>query len=635
MNNKNIQQLDSFIKLFKIFPKEFRSSLYEQYELKDYIKHGFVFIDKNFRILNSVPREVFASAKKYYSKLQNAKEFNNTFYKSFSDVRDLPIETLVIDQIKHYLSTYGAESIGIEMPQYIPASKLDLDDLLSDGHNDNFKFIFIKMLPFADCVNCINSCLAKVTSPSPSFIEDIKSLLEIDCIDIDSIKSFEIKMLKYDIEDLVPSNPIDVLRYLIFKTTGETLIIKNEYLINKIKYNSHIQDAYKILSKASEESLASIFFRYKPIFLAYKCYDKCGPIINRIRRKADKFHKPLKQESVQNFLCVNDLNKQLKIINNASNRELIKILNAIRARVLTNNNAPAIYTIRNGKAFVDINGFKNSLSLIEYQNIYNLILSVLKIRLHPLAGKAFYIPSYIRYAAPTTEKQFIGNIPYGSSLEIPKEKAFTLGIHWFDNESRVDLDLHLRSPSHHFGWNGNYSCYDEIIYTGDMTGAPRPFGAAEAFWFGAKDNEKYIASVNLYSGDENSEFKMFMTEEKPDLQDKRYTYNPANALFPAIPLKMSGNKEMTLGLIDSTRFYFYGNRISSDIVPNGNVEPFIHGLTMQFYSKISINELLELAEAKVYDENELDGKVEKDIISLSPENLSINTLLNIVDGVED
>lgn len=491
------------------------------------------------------------------------------------------------------------------------------------------------MLPFVDCVDCINSCLAKVTSPSPNFIEDIKSLLEIDCIDIDSIKSFEIKMLKYDIEDLVPSNPIDLLRYLVFKTTGETLIIKNEYLINKIKHNFYNQNAYKILSKASEESLASIFFRYKPIFLAYKCYDKCGPIINRIRRKADKFHKPLKQESIQNFLHVNNMKKQIEIINNASNRELIKLLNAIRARVFTRNNTPAVYSIRNGKAFVDIDGFKDSLSFNECQIMYEFILDVLKVRLHSLAGKTFYIPEYIKYAAPTTEKQFIGNIPFGTSLEIPEEKAFTIGIHWFNNNDRVDLDLHLRSPFRQFGWNSNYSYNNEIIYTGDITNAPPPLGAAEAFWIGSKDDERYIASVNLYSGDENSEFKMFMTEEKPEFQNKRYTYNPVNTLFPAIPLKMNNNNEMTLGLIDSTKFYFYGNRISNDIIPKRDVEPFINGLMAQFNSKISINELLKLAGAKVINENDFDIVAEKDTISLAPEHLSINTLLNIVDGVKD
>jgi len=56
-----------------------------------------------------------------------------------------------------------------------------------------------------------------------------------------------------------------------------------------------------------------------------------------------------------------------------------------------------------------------------------------------------------------------------------------VAIHWFDVSDRVDLDLHALMKNSAIGWNTGYKtdrC--EIVYSGDMTAAPKPGGATEA-----------------------------------------------------------------------------------------------------------------------------------------------------------
>ena len=50
-----------------------------------------------------------------------------------------------------------------------------------------------------------------------------------------SVKNREVKIALYDKYNLVPSNPDEFLRYLIYKTTGSTRKIQSSELIRQIK----------------------------------------------------------------------------------------------------------------------------------------------------------------------------------------------------------------------------------------------------------------------------------------------------------------------------------------------------------------------------------------------------------------
>jgi len=109
--------------------------------------------------------------------------------------------------------------------------------------------------------------------------------------DIEIVKNKEAKMIICKQRNLKPSNPVEFLRYLIYLSTENTLLIKNSksiYEITESKFNLS-----GTLNDSDIEKLSSIFLRFKPLFLAFKkAHKKNRKIINKMRRLAVKNHKP-------------------------------------------------------------------------------------------------------------------------------------------------------------------------------------------------------------------------------------------------------------------------------------------------------------------------------------------------------
>lgn len=628
-------QVAAFIRLFKIAPASAQSSRLTSAE--DALTNGLLFVDNQGNILSNIPQTAYRYANEFYG--NHTRLFNETFYKSFSTVRDSSPYVLLFDQLMHYMTTYGAESMGIKVPTYVPLQALELPE---NQYNKDFKVTVIQILPDEACFARLNAYLKTLTAPSPQIVECVTELLQFITIPTDDIKSFEIQVIKHKEDGTVPNNPVSQLRYIVYCTTGQTLIIKNRAMRESIKRSSYASSplAYNLFIKCDITGLASIFLRYKPIFLAFKGHNQCAPFINFLRRKADQYHRPLANESLQNLTAITDPKAQAAILAKASNRELIKVLNSINSRLSLNESAPGVYAVRNGRTFVKEDGLEPNHRL---RPIASLITRTLVSRLVPvLSGKTFYLPSYINYAVPTSEKQFIGNIPFGTRIMGTPNGAFTIGVHWFNQKDhRVDIDLHMNSATQHFGWNAGYRSGDQILYTGDQTNAPEPNGAAEAFWF-SPNGDTYIVGANLYSGPQDTEYKLFMTEKKPGTttvrgqQNNLYTYNPNEALFPAIPLKFcKEDSDMNIGMFADNIFFFYGGSVGHGIVPTANYEQFIRGLTAQLKTKTQLKYLLMLCGATVLDDDTIAPLTAEElvgVISLAPEDITTDTLLNIVDG---
>lgn len=622
------EQVESFIKLFKMLPQH---GMTERFHPMDEIaNYGLIFVDVNGKMMLNVGDIGSKAARAFYG--TETRLFNETFYKSFATVRDADPMTLLFDQILHYMTTYGAEAAGIKIPTYVPVQALNIP---KNSIKNGFKFTVICEATIDACIERLNDYLKSLTAPSEEIKRYLMPILGLTTVKTDDIKSFEIQVIKHKMDGTVPQSPVNQLRYLVYMTTNETLLIKNKYLRQSIQ-NANTGDlAYNILSKCDMTGLASIFLRYKPIFLAFKQHNKCAPIINYLRRLADTYHKPLTDESLQNFTSLTSKEARDRVLKKATNRDLIKLLDAMYARCGIDETMPGVYAIRNGRTFVKEDGLKPGTK--ETHHIADYVLDVLLSRIgDSLKNKVYYLPEYVEYVVPTTEKQFIGNIPYGSSISIVPESAFTAGVHWFNQkDDRVDIDLHLNSATQHLGWNAMYRDGSEIIYTGDQTNAPMPHGGAEAFWFEPK-GETYVLSVNLFSGPDQTEFKLFMTNVKPngeDCQRRNYTFNPNESLFPAIPLKFDkGSHDMNIGVFCKNSFYFYGGKLSNGIVPTANYKQFIDGFTAQITSKCNLRTLLELAGAKVITSLEgITPEMAPLITSLAPEDLTVDTLFDIID----
>jgi len=612
---------------------------------------GLRLIDAKGTVLPYIPMHYFILAEECYG---INKELNNqTFWKSFERVRDMDPYEYYSHQLMHYFSTYGMEMIGLKARSYVPLQDLEIPDTWMPYK----RLTVIRFVSKEDGIELINHYVLVTNAPSAQRIEQFKPLMEKLTIKTDEIKSFELQVIKHDMDGTVPAAPQSFLRFLVYKTTGSTLLIKNRATRKAIQnaaldyHKAHLP--YELLSKADISGLASIFFRYRPIFLAFKTFDGCAPIINRIRRLADRYHVPMSDVSVQNFITLVRQNRRdgmEMVIKEASNRELVKLANFLftaHTNAHQSDTIPGVYNIRNGRTFVRAD--KPTHSGAETSSIWYAccrVVSTLKDRLsEKLRGKKFYIPNYINYAAPVSEKQFIGNIPWGSSLSgFNDGDAFTTGIAWMNQDGcRVDIDLHLNSATRHFGWNSGYTDGENIIYTGDQTDAPEPRGAAEAYYFKPGD-ETFVLSANLFSGVEDMPYKMFMTSRKPAYNEcpnrwernHSYTFDPADAMFAPIPLKFNGSeRDMTIGLFYDNRFYFYGGSANKGIVPSANYADYIKGLTAKFKPMLNLTDLFGLCGAEVINDKkyaDLDEEERKEVISLAPEDLTATTLLDIVDG---
>lgn len=73
----------------------------------------------------------------------DVESWNQTFHKSFSTVENTDYETLVIEQLVHYITTYGFKELNIydKDTVYIPKEKLEIPEL-----KDDIKLTIIKPL---------------------------------------------------------------------------------------------------------------------------------------------------------------------------------------------------------------------------------------------------------------------------------------------------------------------------------------------------------------------------------------------------------------------------------------------------------------------------------------------------------
>lgn len=483
-------------------------------------------------------------------------EWNNAFHKSFKTVIDTPIEKLVAQQLIHYFSTYGLESIGMFDNDlvYIPHERLDIPDIKEDIELKVIRNISIEELG-ARLLTLLTSGIAL----SKQTVEDIMTLSDyIDKERFDDIKNREVKIALYEKYGIVPKNNMEFLRYLVYKTTGSTLYIQNYDTIHLIKQADKTKPFEYIYKYTHTNNgfvkLAEIFLRNKNVFLAFKTKSpstkrerELNTIINKISKYSHKYHKPLNKNILDNVYSIKTLtelddkkNKIIEALNGVTVFREIRILDGLRYRISAsesgNKTDSIVYRIRNGKAYATtFDNIKGARVERVANEICNLIENHLIARLKPvIENKTFYIPDNVTYVAPTSEKQFIGDMPEGSYVSIPRKDNMVIGVHWCDlPKTRVDLDLKMMNKSEHYGWNASYmSSSNDIVFSGDMTSAPKPHGATEAFLIAPHvANKSFILTLNDFTQcREEIPFQLFVSSRASSEIDKDYIMDPNKVL---------------------------------------------------------------------------------------------------------
>jgi len=530
------------------------------------------------------------------------------------------------------MGVYNEESV------YIPAEQLDAPEL-----KDGVRIVVIRALTKAELKAELLELLSSGVALKEETVKDaidVAQFVGINVTDIEQIKNKEVKAALFDYLGLVPSHPVEFLRYVIYRSTEKTLVIKNRALIEQLKARNN-NDLVRYFEAYEKEfglqNLARIFYRYKPIFLALRTNTQLKKQINKIRRLATINHEPMKED------LLNSLTARLKTrqapdaqafneaMANTSVFRKIRLAYALKFR--TTEADSILYRIRNGKSFAKEFKFENKRGA---QIMYEAILRHIVADIRPnVDGKSFFIPKGLKYGLPATEKQFTGNLPSGTYIEVVEDMV--VGIHWENQKNyRVDLDLSISNNMGKIGWDGAYrDGKQDIQFSGDITDAPKPKGATEVFHVGGTARGSWLMNLNYYNFNSSTPvpFKILVSQDSRESVEKNYTVDPNKIV--ALSNSVIDVKQKTLGIIvateESTRFYFSETEFQKNISARHTnaAEQARKFLLNYFTDSIILNDVLEAAGATIVDE---PGE---DVIDLSPEAIDKTTILDLLSKKEE
>ena len=618
--------IEATLRLFNAVQVEIKKAQnIPQSVLERTIRHGYV-LDPSILpendLLNAIESVVGISGIKA----------NAAFHKSWSVIQNASIEDLVAQQIIHYITTYGFEQMGIyrEDAVYIPCEVLDLPEI-----KDDIPLVYIRAMDQDEILNKI-IIIGSGIALAQETLDDIMTIIKFNKYDgafVKKIGNRELKALLYDYYSLVPTDPTEFLRHLISKLTDESLLIKNDNLIENIKNsNGKFLD---VLLEDAPDNFASIFFRYKPLLLAMKSISNNKTFFNQLRKKANKLHTPLPEDYLNNVTSrikhnQLDLDHFTQKIENSNIFRKIRLAYALIYRL--SSESSIVYRVRNGTGWATYFNWDNDFKEITRQALTIATESIAGDIRRNVEGKTIYIPANINYTLPATEKQFTGHLPTGSWVSVPED--LIVGIHWTNTEKRsVDLDLSLIGESAKLGWDGSYrSKSRDILYSGDITNAPTPHGASELFYIKRGLTEPKILIVNDfdYQADDPVNCKIITAHENPKKFGKNYMIDTNNIVLAAnITISRTQN---ILGLIinikGENRVYFANVSIGHSITSSINLIS-MHSrnyLICSTINSINLADILSMAGAKVVNKIP-DG----DFLNLSPEMINKETLIDLIN----
>lgn len=620
-------------------------------------------LKKGVIISAAAPATVISAAQKMYGK--DGKKWNQTFHKSFDVVANASFETLLLQQLMHYYTTYGFERLGIYNSDlvYIPHEELDIPEL-----KDDVAMTVIKELSEDQIKEKIMVLLTSGIALSEETIRDIDILSDyVNPDEIESINNREVKNILYKRFNRVPTQPEEFLRYVIYDITGDTLKIQSPKLLRSIKVSNHTQALYDFNTyinqdpQGSEHALAqlsSIFLRNKNLFLAFKGVGepKLNHIINVLRRIAPQYHQPLAPDFLNNLtsLYIVDkakFNKSLnKTLDNVTIFREVRILNALNYYA----SAPqsAVYRIRNG--YTHVKSLEN-----RHDHSSDCATAAAMVRAHltdrlstTLKDKTILIPESVEYMVPTSEKQFVGNVPEGSFVSTPVNKDMVFGIHWVNLPAgRVDLDFHL-TGTNAYGWDADWrSASGEVLFSGDVTDAPAPNGATELFLIapsavtGTNKAEVYFYNSYRFPSEKPvCPFELIIASDegavervKKECLDRRgprhaYAVDP-NKIIAKVNLKVDSESKTIGNLIfdekQNPRFVFRNSTgiEACTVDRNEDKSPRLKAYELQAATQLHLRDLLTAAGAHVISKVTANEKVD---IDLSIDVLTKETLIQLL-----
>ena len=508
-----------------------------------------------------------------------------TFHKDFETVRNTPNCVLYIEQLAHYASTYGTNHTETI---YLPSQGLCnitysgerfIDAITKEELRDKLeKLIYGNVALSTDDMNDAMELVDELGFPlHTSMCANREMAIRI------ALRNNE-----------TPRTNDEAMRMINYIVTGNSTVIKNQDTIAlyKLNVNPHFSKVKGLLNKLDMTYMAKVFNRYKPLFLAMKKSDgRMISYVNRLSKLSKRYHAPFVAPFETIFLTrkfIADTHKESggtayfnivdRISRGATVFQLEKYIRAARKRInATTNFTIDVYNIRNGKQFIK----PNDEQIREYNNIdlnhlYNQVRRILMNELHYRLDRKLPngVKTNLNLTIPTSLKDCVGSIPYGTSIDFGKNDNIQVGIHWTDEECGQDLDLSINGDGFQVSWNTN-QMDGGIVHTGDMTSALPE--ATEMISF-QKSIGRGRVIVTPYSCKPNAKFTFFIATNG-DI-DRQSSVSHANEIINnkrgeiLFMSEMRLNGEITLGYVDGNEFYFSGRETSKKRIPS----KYDHGL---------------------------------------------------------
>lgn len=558
-------------------------------------------------------------------------------HKSFKSVDNMSVEEMFIHQTLHYMSVFmqtdsewSTNSVNSSLV-YIPSEKLALPK------GEPVSFTIISVLSDMEIINrakkLMSSGMALTAETQEHLLAIVRRYEKEFSLDDTNNKEFRVRLM--DTFGMMPKRAGEFLRYLVYKKTGNTLIMNTRQMIGVVRENEswNSETAFKAFVRQNGVgAIAEQFNRFKDFWLAFK---KDGKFVSRVINKARKLSVTMNKPMVVGVLdrigdkdiTLDEVKKELKKV---SLFKKVSVANSMRRRA--EKPVASMFTVRNGRSFARAEENTAEFMTQERSAILGVIMNSIVEEIRPtVEGKKIYIPDDVDYAFPTSEKMFVGNVPFMSTLNLDKDAI--VGVHWenlpkdkYIDGCRVDLDLHYVSANNHVGWyngfgarlneDGEYIEKSMILHSGDMVDAPPPNGATEALYVPEEVNDDFASiNLNMYTYfKEHVPFTLFAGKADREHLTRDYLVGAHNLCVNVNGLEMVSSQE-SIGFLESSedgkKLHFFKSSSGTSIISSyhEHSKNMIEAVKSMLRTRLSLKEVLALAGA-VFT---LDENVEDDV----------------------
>lgn len=569
-----------------------------QKELLDYFKVMLVsdgtskvinykFMTKGI-LLNFIPNEEQTNAIKAYVRDANV----STMF-SVDDVNNMSTDEKIVKQISHYALQFG--------------TFYTFDVMRATDNSDTMTITLIRGVTKAELQLLIDDSLY---SNRP--VKDSKILAAIIkyfklAYDVNKIKNNELRVILFDAVKDRFNYGDDAVRYIVNACSESDLLIKSLDVIKAVQANADNLPT-KFLTN-HKTPLSEVYNRHKRIIMAVKVGTKARAsksAINQIARLSKNNHKPIVLPMNKTFISdalistggqFSALGKiktkyDYKNLDKFALRDKLKILSLLEFK--THGSATDIFVIRNGR--VHLSEDRPVYAKSELQYAMDRVLQSIAKDLAYLKDKVIVLPKDIDYGLPISRKQSVGNLPYGTKVNVAS-REISSGVYWKNDWGARDIDLSaVDRDGNRTGW-GSRLGYDRggttgVQFSGDIVNAPN--GAME---FLTSSQEDYGLFANIFNGEMGCKIQILVG--KKDRKD----WIEETFIREEVALKSRGN---IVGFVRGKEFTLFYGRMNESYVSSARNKVMIQkALSMRWTIKTLFDHLgiayVEAAEKPDYD----------------------------------